>query len=305
MMDGDEHQPVGMQIAPEQLMQEAEMPDGTNAAPTQSTQEQPTSKLTMDMLRHFVPAPTLDPALLDAAPTTYATAVRVAPQVFEKVRCEINVGRFSKDATRTERLLSIFNVAKLYDKNVSLCPTGPEPNPVLYTSYDIKKARIFHYFQDKPGAQKGKYANRLYGYIVFGVSGDVDDFVMAMKEWAASNRHELTRHGVPSSSVIVGFIVHASLTSNRDDIVAAIRNTPEWQAAGCPEFSVKVAPLWSSGGADAKVPAICCECERSKISEFEQMCEVLFFGENLSLPSAIREAYFFPSRKFAANDQLV
>jgi hypothetical protein len=84
--------------------------------------------------------------------------------------------------------------------------------------------------------------------------------------------------------------------------MSAIRNTSEWRAAGCPEFSLKVSPLWSSGGADAKVPAICCECERSKVADFEKMCETLFFGENLSLPSAIREAYFFPSRKFAAND---
>eukprot|EP00590_Aulacoseira_subarctica_P007452 CAMPEP_0172436470 /NCGR_PEP_ID=MMETSP1064-20121228/71739_1 /TAXON_ID=202472 /ORGANISM="Aulacoseira subarctica , Strain CCAP 1002/5" /LENGTH=662 /DNA_ID=CAMNT_0013184875 /DNA_START=584 /DNA_END=2572 /DNA_ORIENTATION=+ len=256
----------------------------------------------MDMLRNFIPAPALDPALIALAPTTYATAVRVAPQVFEKVRFEVNVGRFQKDATRMERLLSLFEVAKLYNKNVCLCPTGPEPNPVLYTPNDIKRARIYHYFQDKPGAQKGKYANRLYGYIVFGVTGDVDDFVMAMKEWATSNRHELTKHGVPSNSVVAGFIVHASLTSNRDDLMSAIRNTSEWRAAGCPEFSLKVSPLWSSGGADAKVPAICCECERSKVADFEKMCETLFFGENLSLPSAIREAYFFPSRKFAAND---
>ena len=47
---------------------------------------------------------------------------------------------------------------------------------------------------------------------------------------------------------------------------------------------------------------MCCEVERSKVSEFEKICESLFFGENLSLPSSIREAYFFRSRLFAATD---
>lgn len=283
---------------------EAEMTDEPTNPPLPPMMGPPeaASKLTLDMLRDLVPVPTLDPAMITESPTTYATAVRVAPQGFEKVRLEVNIGRFPKDTDRTERILSLFNVAKLYDKHVCLCPSGSEPNPVLYTPYDIKRSRVYRYFQDKPGAQKGKYTNSLYGYIVFGVTGDVDDFVMAMKEWATSNRHELARHGVPSSSVVAGFIVHSSLTLNRDDMVAAIRNTSEWHNAGNPDFSLKISPLWSSGGADAKVPAICCECERSKVAEFEKMCEALFFGENLSLPSAIRAAYFFPSRKFAAND---
>ena len=283
--------------------EEAIMEENNSTIPSLQQPSQATaSKISLDMLRDLIPVSRLDPALINDSPASYASAVRVVPQGFEKVRLEVNIGRFPKDTGRTDRILSLFEVAKLYDKHVCLCPSGPEPNPVLYTQYDIKRSRIYRYFQDKPGAQKGKYANNLFGYIVFGVTGDVDDFVMAMKEWATSNRHELARHGVPSTSVVAGFIVHASLTLNRDDMVAAIHNTSEWHDAGNPEFSIKISPLWSSGGAEAKVPAMCCECERSKVVAFEKMCEDLFFGENLSLPSAIRGAYFFPSRKFAAND---
>ena len=156
----------------------------------------------------------------------------------------------------------------------------------------------------KPGANKAKYVNSLYGYIVFGVTTDVEDFVLAMKEWAASNRHEVNRHGVPSASVIAGCLTHGSLTINRDICIAAIKQMPEWKAAGEPEFSMKVATLWSSGGADAKVPAIFLECDRFKVKEFIQMCETLFIGENLALPTALQGVYFFPSRSFSSTSPM-
>ena len=272
--------------------------ESPDPSPTQN--KDPTYKVTMDVLRDLVPVSELDTSSLQVPPATYAAAIQVAPQGFEKIRFECHIGRFSRDSNRTERILSLFEIAKRYDKNVCLCPSGKEPHPVLYSPRDIKQSRIYRYFQDKPGAQKPKYANSLYGYVVFGVTGDVEDFVAAMKDWAVSNRHELIRHGVQSTSVIAGFITHASLTLNRDDAVAAIKKTEEWVRAGCPEFSLQVRTLWSAGGADAKVPAICCDCERDKLAEFVQMCETLFFGENLSLPASLREVYFFNSRSFPA-----
>jgi len=280
--------------------QEAVMTEADTAtAPAPATSPEGV-RATIDMLRDIISVQELDPSLLPETPTTFATAVRVVPQSFQKVRLECHISRYPKDSSRTDRILDLFDAARRFDKNVCLCPSGKEPHPVLHGPNEIRRSRIYRYFQDKPGAQKSKYANSLYGFVVFGVTVDVDDFVVAMKDWATSNRHELFRHGVPSTSVIAGFLTLASVTLNREDCISAIKKTQEWTNAGQPDFSMKVAMLWSSGGAEAKVHAICLECDKAKVQEFVKMCESLFFGENMALPTSLRQVFFFPSRSFSA-----
>jgi len=203
-----------------------------------------------------------------------------------------------------DRILSVFDVARRFDKSVCLCPSGKEPNSVLYGPKDIKHSRLHRYFQDKPGAQNGKNANNLYGFIVFGITGEVDDFELAMRDWAIGQRHELVRHGVASNSLIAGFLVQISVTVNREECMKAIKNTPEWIVAGQPDFSIKISTLWSTGGAGTKVPALCFECDRTMLDPFVRMCEALFYGDNVTLPTAIRACVFFPSRSFAPNHQV-
>jgi hypothetical protein len=125
-----------------------------------------------------------------------------------------------------------------------------------------------------------------------------------MRDWALGHKHELVRHGVASNSLIAGFLVQISVTVNREECMKAIKLTPEWLAAGKPDFSMKISTLWSTGGAGTKVPAVCFECDRTMVDQFVKMCEALFFGDNVTLPAAIPACIFFPSRSFAPNHQV-
>ena len=80
-------------------------------------------------------------------------------------------------------------------------------------------------------------------------------------------------------------LVQISVTVNREECMKAIKNTPEWIVAGQPDFSIKISTLWSTGGAGAKVPALCFECDRTMLDQFVRMCEALFYGDNVTLPS--------------------
>lgn len=256
----------------------------------------------LDALRQLIDVPLLDSSLLKESTSSYAEVVQLAPKSVHKIRFECHISKFPKNTPKTERILHVFEVARRFDKSACLYPSGKEAHAPLSSLNEIKNARIHRYFQDKPGAQSQRYANSLYGFIVFGITGDVDDFELAMKDWAISQRHDLLRQGVSSNSLIAGFLTQCSLTISRDDCVQAIKATPQWKGAGCPDFSVKFSMLWGTGGSAAKVPALCLECDRTKVDPFVKMCEALFFGDNASLPSMLREVLFFPSRSFAPNN---
>ena len=284
-------------------MTDEAIPPNPPARPSSLPEDTSEPIVTMDLLRHILDVPALDVTRLQGVSSQFDEAVQVVPPSIHKVRFEVNI-KFSKNTSKMDRILSVFDVARRFDKNVCLCPSGKEPHPVLYGPKDIKLSRLHRYFQDKPGAQNGKNANNLYGFIVFGVSGEVDDFELAMRDWAIGQRHELVRHGVASNSLIAGFLVQISVTVNREECMKAIKNTPEWIVAGQPDFSIKISTLWSTGGAGAKVPALCFECDRTMLDQFVRMCEALFYGDNVTLPSAIRACVFFPSRIFAPNHQV-
>ena len=296
------------QESPRTVQEQTNIDGGQDAAMTESqlTQDRviPNShaaSVDIDVLKHLIDVPLLDPSRMVEKVPTFAEAVQVIPKEVHKVRFECHINKFPKNTPKVERITHVLDVARRYDKSACLYPSGKEQHPPLSSAYEIKNARLHRYFQDKPGAQSPRYANSLYGFFVIGITGDVDDFELAMKDWAISQRHELVRQGVSSNSLIVGFLTQGSVTTNRDDCVNAIKATPQWVGAGCPDFSIKTSMLWGTGGSAAKVPALCLECDRTKIEPFVKMCEALFFGENISLPTMLREVLFFPSRSFAPN----
>ena len=149
-------------------MTDAENMAGPNFPPSQPVEhDEPT--VPMDMLRHMLDVPALDTTSLQDTSSQYAEVVQVVPQCIHKVPFEVNI-KFPKNTQKVDRILSVFEVARRFDKSVCLCPSGKEPNSFLYGPKDIKYSRLHRYFQDKPGAQNGKNANNLYGFIVFGIT---------------------------------------------------------------------------------------------------------------------------------------
>jgi len=131
-----------------------------HASPSQPEgEEHPEVQVTMDYLRSLLDVPLLDPSRLQKTPSKFPEVVQVVPEGFHKIRFEINA-EFPKNTPKIDRILSIFDVARRYDKSVCLCPSGKEPHPVLYTPTDIKQSRFHRYFQDKPGAKSTRHDDR-------------------------------------------------------------------------------------------------------------------------------------------------
>mmetsp|Transcript_16627 Transcript_16627/g.23691 ORF Transcript_16627/g.23691 Transcript_16627/m.23691 type:complete len:246 (+) Transcript_16627:901-1638(+) len=137
-----------------------------HASPSQPEgEEHPEVQVTMDYLRSLLDVPLLDPSRLQKTPSKFPEVVQVVPEGFHKIRFEINA-EFPKNTPKIDRILSIFDVARRYDKSVCLCPSGKEPHPVLYTPTDIKQSRFHRYFQDKPGAKSTRHDDRTGGAAV-------------------------------------------------------------------------------------------------------------------------------------------
>lgn len=235
-------------------------------------------------------------AEVQLSPTSLPTSVKSSPRVIKHVKVEVVVRNFAKSFDKHERAVKVWSIAKQFDKNVVLCPIVEEPLPVLRSENDIRNCLLYKYFKDRVPAKK-QAPSVLQGFLVFGITIGENDFVAAMKDWANSYGHDFARTDRTASTVVVGFLIHMSLTTSKLDAEASIRRTKEFVKLGKPEFHLRIALVYGKsiiGGPD-KAPAWCIESSSEEVDSVVQLCQTLFTGNNKQFPSSIRGAFYLPT----------
>jgi len=239
----------------------------------------------------------LPPELAQMSPPDYSRLPTSSPKAIKHVKLEVSIGGFTKHYAKTERIVKLWSIAKRFDKNVVLCPIVSEPLPVLRSDNEIRSCLLFQYFQDKYSGKR-QHHSIISGYLTFGITVEEQDFLAAMKDWAASHNHEVNRTDRSAMTVSAGFIIRMPLTACKPDAENGIKSTPEYERAGRPELYIRVSTVYGkqSDSSTDKAPAWCVECNREDLDTVINLCQSILTGKNPRLPSSMRGSFFLPIR---------
>jgi len=79
-----------------------------------------------------------------------------------------------------------------------------------------------------------------------------------LKDWANSYGHDVVRTDKAMSSVVAGFLINMSLTTNKTIAESSIKSTGEYRLLGKPELHLRISKVYGKsiyGGPD-KAPSI-------------------------------------------------